>query len=100
MKGVDPITILTAYDYPTACAHDTCSLDILFVGDSLAQTELGLASTRISGWIRWASSGGCRARGEEESSFGRSSIWELRNAGRGAGSSQSADQGGLIECET
>ena len=44
MKGVDPITILTAYDYPTACAHDTCSLDILFVGDSLAQTELGLAS--------------------------------------------------------
>ena len=53
MKVVDPIAILTAYDYPTACALDTCGHNILFVGDSLAQTELGLASTRISGWIKW-----------------------------------------------
>lgn len=45
MKGVDPIAMLTVYDYPTARALDTCDLDILFVGDSLAQTELGLSST-------------------------------------------------------
>jgi 3-methyl-2-oxobutanoate hydroxymethyltransferase len=45
MKGVDPIAMLTVYDYPTARTLDQCDLDILFVGDSLAQTELGLAST-------------------------------------------------------
>ena len=45
MKGGDPIAMLTVYDYPTAKALDTCGLDILFVGDSLAQTELGVAST-------------------------------------------------------
>ena len=45
MKGVDPVAMLTVYDYPTARALDTCDLDILFVGDSLAQTELGLSST-------------------------------------------------------
>ena len=34
--------MLTVYDYPTARALDTCDLDILFVGDSVAQNELGL----------------------------------------------------------
>jgi 3-methyl-2-oxobutanoate hydroxymethyltransferase len=50
MKGVDPVAVLTVYDYPTARALDTCDLDILFVGDSLAQTELGLSSTADIGF--------------------------------------------------
>ena len=45
MKGVEPVAMLTVYDYPTALTLDSCGLDILFVGDSLAQTELGFSST-------------------------------------------------------
>lgn len=45
MKGKEAIAMLTVYDYPTAVALDSCGLDILFVGDSLAQNELGLKST-------------------------------------------------------
>ena len=45
MKGSEAVAMLTVYDYPTAVALDSCNLDILFVGDSLAQNELGLAST-------------------------------------------------------
>ena len=45
MKGKAKIVMLTVYDYPTARALDGCGLDILFVGDSLGQVELGLDST-------------------------------------------------------
>ncbi len=39
-----PITVLTCYDYPTACMQDEASIDIVFVGDSVGTNILGYKS--------------------------------------------------------
>lgn len=43
------ITMLTAYDYPMASILDSAGIDIILVGDSLANVILGLESTKEVG---------------------------------------------------
>ena len=39
-----PITVLTCYDYATACLQDEAGIDIIFVGDSVGTNVLGYKS--------------------------------------------------------
>jgi len=40
-----PITMLTAYDFPSAVHVDVANIDVLLVGDSVGMVELGLDTT-------------------------------------------------------
>ncbi|ARS89088.1 3-methyl-2-oxobutanoate hydroxymethyltransferase [Natrarchaeobaculum aegyptiacum] len=43
--GEEPITVLTAYDAPTAAICDAAGIDAILVGDSLGNTSLGYENT-------------------------------------------------------
>ncbi len=49
LKGKRPIVMLTAYDYPLAELLDKAGIDIILVGDSLANVVLGLDATNKIG---------------------------------------------------
>lgn len=51
LKNKRPITMLTAYDYPMASFIDKAGIDIILIGDSLANVVLGLESTTQVGMI-------------------------------------------------
>lgn len=45
LKGQRKLSMLTAYDYPTAALLDRCGLDMILVGDSLGMVVLGRDDT-------------------------------------------------------
>ncbi len=45
MKGREKITMITAYDYPSALLADKAGIDIVFVGDSLGMVVYGEPNT-------------------------------------------------------
>lgn len=49
LKGKRKITMLTAYDYPMASLIDRAGIDMILVGDSVANVVLGLNSTTSIG---------------------------------------------------
>lgn len=50
-KGIRKIAMLTAYDYPLAELEDKAGIDMILVGDSVANVVLGLDSTTKVGMI-------------------------------------------------
>jgi 3-methyl-2-oxobutanoate hydroxymethyltransferase len=44
-KKGDPITMITAHDFPSAHVADAAGMDVILVGDSLAMVALGMEDT-------------------------------------------------------
>jgi 3-methyl-2-oxobutanoate hydroxymethyltransferase len=89
--GTEPVTMLTAYDAPTAEVVDESGVDIVLVGDSVGNAELGYESTLPVTVDEVASHTGAVARAVEEAlvvadmpflSFGVDEAEAIRNCGR------------------
>ncbi len=86
-----PITMLTAYDAPTAAVVDEAGIDVILVGDSMGNTALGYDSTLPVTLDEVASRTAAVARATEDAlvvadmpflSFGVEEADSVRNAGR------------------
>ena len=89
--GTEPITMLTAYDAPTAAVVDESGIDVILVGDSVGNTRLGHDSTLPVTVDEMASHTAAVARGADGAlvvadmpflSFGVSTDASIENAGR------------------
>jgi len=89
--GEEPITVLTAYDAPTASIVDEAGVDVILVGDSLGNTSLGYETTLPVTVDDMARHVGAVSRATEEAlvvadmpflSFGVDESQSIENAGR------------------
>jgi 3-methyl-2-oxobutanoate hydroxymethyltransferase len=87
----EPLTMLTAYDAPTAAVVDEAGVDVVLVGDSVGNAVLGYDSTLPVTVEEAASHTGAVARAVEEAlvvtdmpflSYGVSAERSIENAGR------------------
>jgi len=87
----EPITMLTAYDAPTAAIVDEAGIDAVLVGDSMGNAALGYDSTLPVTFAEVASRTAAVARATEDAlvvadmpflSFGVDEAESVRNAGR------------------
>lgn len=62
-RNKQKITMISAYDYPFASLVDACGIDIVLVGDSLANVVLGLDSTKEIGMMEMLHHTKAAARG-------------------------------------
>ncbi|EMA67045.1 3-methyl-2-oxobutanoate hydroxymethyltransferase [Halorubrum kocurii] len=90
-EGDEPITMLTAYDAPTAAVVDEAGIDVILVGDSMGNAVLGYDSTLPVTFEEVASRTAAVARATEDTlvvadmpflSFGVDESESVRNAGR------------------
>ena len=91
LAGERPITMLTAYDAPTARIADEAGIDVLLVGDSMGNTALGYEDTLSVTLDEVLSRTAAVSRATEEAlvvadmpflSFGVSEERSIENAGR------------------
>ncbi len=91
MAGEEPITMLTAYDAPTATLLEEAGVDIALVGDSVGNVTLGYETTLPVTIDEMASHVGAVARTTEETlvvadlpflSYGVDDATSINNAGR------------------
>ncbi len=91
MAGEEPITMLTAYDAPTAAVIDEAGVDVILVGDSMGNAVLGYDSTLPVTVDEVASRTGAVARATDDAlvvadmpflSFGVDEAESVHNAGR------------------
>ncbi|WP_313695863.1 3-methyl-2-oxobutanoate hydroxymethyltransferase [Halorarum halobium] len=91
MAGEEPITMLTAYDAPTAEVIEEAGVDVILVGDSMGNAVLGYDSTLPVTVDEVASRTGAVARATDDAlvvadmpflSFGVDDAESIENAGR------------------